>query len=72
MWRHWRLRWFVERPLIDWMQQAAIATVAGRLGLSWDELVGIQARALRRGLARRSATPARHLGIDDNAFAWPN
>jgi len=30
---------------------------------------GIQARAVRRGLARRVATPARHLGVDETSFA---
>jgi transposase len=58
-----------EALAIAWLQQAAIATVAERLRLSWDEAAGIQARAVRRGLARRSTTPARHLGIDETAFA---
>ena len=58
-----------EALAIDWMQHAAIATVAERLRLSWDEAAGIQARAVQRGLARRPATPARHLGIDETAFA---
>lgn len=50
------------------MKQAAIATVADRLRLTWDEAAGIQARAVQRGLARRQAEPAAHLGIDDTAF----
>jgi transposase len=58
-----------EALAIDWMQHAAIATVAERLRLSWDEAAGIQARAVTRGLARRPATPARYLGIDETAFA---
>jgi transposase len=58
-----------EAVAIDWMKQAAIATVAERLRLSWDEAAPIQARAVRRGLARRPATPARHLGIDETSFA---
>ena len=58
-----------EALAIDWMQQAAIAAVADRLRLSWDEAAGIQARAVRRGLARRGATPARHLGVDETSFA---
>ena len=58
-----------EALAIDWMKQAAIATVAERLRLSWDEAAHIQARAVRRGLARRPATPARHLGIDETSFA---
>jgi transposase len=58
-----------EALAIDWMKQAAIAPVAERLRLSWDEAAAIQARAVRRGLARRTATPTRHLGIDETAFA---
>jgi len=57
-----------EALAIDWMQHAAIATVAERLRLSWDEAAGIQARAVQRGLERRAVTPARHLGIDETAF----
>ncbi|MGH7307191.1 MAG: transposase [Candidatus Rokuibacteriota bacterium] len=58
-----------EALAIDWMRQAAIAPVAERLRLSWDEAAGIQGRAVTRGLARRLATPVRHLGIDETAFA---
>lgn len=58
-----------EALAIDWMKQAAIATVADRLRLTWDEAAGIQARAVQRGLARRQAEPAAHLGIDETAFA---
>jgi transposase len=57
-----------EALAIAWMQHAAIATVAERLRLSWDEAAGIQARAVQRGLERRVITPARHLGIDETAF----
>jgi transposase len=58
-----------EALAIDWMKQAAIAAVAERLRVSWDEAAGIQARAVQRGLARRVATPARHLGVDETSFA---
>jgi hypothetical protein len=58
-----------EALAIDWMKHAAIAAVAERLRLSWDEAAGIQARAVRRGLRRRQAVPARHLGIDETSFA---
>ena len=57
-----------EALAIDGMQHAAIATVATRLRLSWDEAAGIQARAVRRGLRRRQVAPVRHLGIDETAF----
>ncbi len=58
-----------EALAIDWMKHAAIAAVAERLRLSWDEAAGIQGRAVRRGLQRRQSVPARHLGIDETAFA---
>jgi transposase len=58
-----------EALAIDWMKHAAIAVVAERLRLSWDEAAGIQTRAVQRGLRRRQAQPARHLGIDETAFA---
>ncbi len=58
-----------EALAIEWMKHTAIAPVAERLRLSWDEAAGIQARAVRRGLARRPATAARALGIDETAFA---
>jgi transposase len=58
-----------EALTIDWLKHAAIATVAERLRLSWDEAAGIQERAVTRGLARRQTAPAPHLGIDETAFA---
>jgi transposase len=58
-----------EALAIDWMRHAAIATVAERLRLSWDEAAGIQARAVPRGLQRQQTEPARRLGIDESAFA---
>ena len=58
-----------EALAIDWLKHAAIATVAERLRLSWDEAAAIQARAVRRGLHRRAASAPRHLGIDETSFA---
>lgn len=58
-----------EALAIDWMKHAPLAAVAERLRLSWDEVAGIQGRAVQRGLQRRQAAPARHLGIDETAFA---
>jgi hypothetical protein len=63
---------FFEALAIDWMQHAAIATVAEPLRLSWDEAAGIQARTVQRGLARRPAAPAHRLGIDETAFYIPS
>lgn len=57
-----------ERLAIAWLKEATPTAVARRLGLSWDEARGIQARAVRRGLARRVATPVARLGIDEKSF----
>ena len=57
-----------ERLAIDWLQAASQQAVANRLGLSWDEVHGIQERAVARGLARRQAEPIAHLGVDEKSF----
>lgn len=57
-----------EALVIDWLRVASVAAVARRLRLSWDEVAAIQARAVRRGLARRQREPLTHLGIDETSF----
>ena len=53
---------------IDWLREASITAVARRLRVSWDELDGIQQRAVERGLSRRKNEPLTHLGIDETAY----
>jgi transposase len=57
-----------EALVIDWLQVSSFAAVARRLGLSWDEVDGIQARAVQRGVARRAREPLTHLGVDETSF----
>lgn len=57
-----------EALVIDWLRAASVTAVAQQLGLSWDEVDGIQARAVARGLARRQRTPPRRIGVDETAF----
>lgn len=57
-----------ERLAIDWLKAASQKAVAEQLGLSWDEIHGIQERAVQRGLMRRQAEPVEHLGIDEKSF----
>lgn len=57
-----------EALAIDWLQQASIAAVARHLRISWDEAAGIQARAVRRGLARRDAVSPKYVGVDETSF----
>ena len=57
-----------ERLAIAWLTEATPTAVARRLGLTWDEARGIQERAVRRGLARRSHAPVARIGIDEKSF----
>jgi transposase len=49
------------------LHEMSIAAVARRLRLSWDEVDGIMARAVARGLQRRAKRPLRFIGIDEKA-----
>ncbi len=53
---------------IDWLLAANLSAVAKLLSLSWDEVDGIQSRAVKRGLARRELVPTEHLGVDETSF----
>jgi transposase len=58
-----------EAVAIAWLKAASQKAVAAQLGLSWDEMHGIQDRAVKRGLARRAQEPIPMLGVDEKAFA---
>jgi transposase len=53
---------------IDWLREASLSAVSRRLRVSWDELDGIQQRAVARGLRRRQEEPLTHIGIDETSF----
>lgn len=57
-----------ESTVIVWLQSDSTKTVAENFGLSWDEVDGIKARAVKRGLARREKTAPKHIGIDETSF----
>lgn len=57
-----------EALVIDWLKETSIAAVARLLDLSWDEVAGVQQRAVKRGLARRQLEPIRVLGVDETSF----
>ena len=57
-----------ERLVIDWLQEAAVAAVARRLGTSWEATWGIMQRAVRRGLERRGTLAVTHVGVDEKSF----
>jgi transposase len=58
-----------EALAIAWLKAASQKAVATQLALSWDEIHGIQERAVKRGLARRAPEPVPVLGVDEKAFA---
>jgi transposase len=57
-----------EALVIDWLKEASFSAVARQLSLSWDQVAGIQDRAVRRGLARREKQCPRRIGVDETAF----
>lgn len=57
-----------EALAISWLQEANITAVAGLLNVTWDQVDGIMARAVRRGLARRERLPVKELAIDETSF----
>ncbi len=57
-----------ERLAIDFLRECSVTGAAALLRITWDEAWGIKDRAVRRGLARRTAEPIPHLGIDEKAI----
>jgi len=63
-----RLTALFEALVIDWLHEASISGVARMLRLTWEEVSGVQRRAVRRGLARRELEPPRRIGVDETSF----
>ena len=57
-----------EALVIDWLQEASMSAVGRQLALSWDEVDGIMARAVRRGLERRQRLMPKRIGVDETSF----
>jgi transposase len=57
-----------EAMVIAWLGEASIKAVAELVGLSWDQVDGIQQRAIERGLARRKVRTVKNLGIDETSY----
>jgi len=57
-----------EALVIDWLMEANVLAIARRLKLSWDQVAGIQKRAVTRGLARRELKPPTQIGVDETSF----
>ena len=57
-----------EAMVIAWLGEAPISAVAELVGLTWDQVDGIQQRAIERGLTRRKPRMAAHVGIDETSY----
>jgi len=57
-----------EALVIDWLKEASFSAVARQLSLSWDQVAGIQDRAVCRGLVRREKQRPRNIGVDETSF----
>jgi transposase len=57
-----------EALVIGLLGETSISGTAELVGLSWDEVDGIQERAVKRGLKRRKKRPLEHIGIDETSF----
>jgi len=57
-----------EALVIDWLREASISAVADLLDLTWDQVDGIMARAVTRGLARRKHEAPPRMGVDETSF----
>ncbi len=57
-----------EAIVIDWLHETSFAAVARRMRLTWDEVDGIQGRAVDRGLERRKSTEVQRIGVDETSF----
>lgn len=56
-----------EALVIDWLLAANTSTVSDLLGLTWDEVDGVQQRAVRRGLERRQPEFHARIGVDETS-----
>ena len=63
-----RFTMLFEAFAIRVLQECSLSAAAELLGTSWEEMAGIQRRAVARGLSRRTVQPARVVGIDETSF----
>lgn len=58
----------LERHVCRWLKTASISEVGSMFDLSWDQIAGIQERAVRRGLAKRKKASPKNIGVDETSF----
>ena len=57
-----------EKLVIDWLLDATTSAVAEHMGLGWDAVDGIKARAVARGLKRRTLAVPKNVCIDETSY----
>jgi transposase len=57
-----------ERLAIDFLRECSVTGAAALLRITWDEAWGIKSRAVKRGLARRTAELIPYVGVDEKAI----
>ena len=65
---HSRFTALFESLVIDWLLAASTAAVARMMRLSWDQVSGIHARAVERGLSRVRREVPRAICVDETSF----
>ena len=66
--RNARFTALFESLVIDWSLATSLVAASRLLHLSWDQVSGVQARAVARGLARRELAPVTRIGVDETSF----
>ena len=66
--RNGRFTMELERHVCMWLKAASIKEVGFMFDLSWDEVAGIQERAVKRGLAKRQKVTPKNIGVDETSF----
>lgn len=66
--RNSRFTMELELQVCMWLRTTSITEVGFMFDLSWDQIAGIQQRAVNRGLAKRKKAEPKNIGIDETSF----
>jgi transposase len=58
----------LERAVCLWLRTAPIKEVASMFQMSWDEVSGIQERAVKRGIKNRKLIKTTQIGVDETSY----
>jgi transposase len=60
-----RYTYLFESYVIDWLKETSISAVCRQISIGYDAIWGIKARAVKRGLSRRSELIPKSVAIDE-------